>query len=418
MTEVFKPELALFDPPEVQTAIVNGAWADIYPSGSNLNTGEIEFEIVGNNDYVDLNDTVLTVNASIVTAANGAALDATDDVAFINAPLYSMFSDVKVILNGVRVDGGESNYPYKAMMSMLFSFSKSTLDQQMFSAGYIKDVAGKMDSDVQANSAHEKRSKWNAGHTFIGRLMNDTFQQPRYLLNNVTIKIVLSKATAEFAILAVKAVANPKFIINSAKLTIRRVTVSDSIMAAHEKALLRSNVIYPYPRKVINYFGLNPGIQVFIKENIYDGETPKMLIIALVQDDAFNGSFKKNPFNFIHANVCEVSVKRDGVNHVAQPYNPDFKAKEWMREYMAIYNLFGREENLSFTHDEYGAGYTFFVFNLTPDLSMTNALLPNSSLRLKVKFAEKLKETLSLITFALFDGVFEIDKNRKVYTNI
>jgi hypothetical protein len=143
-----------------------------------------------------------------------------------------------------------------------------------------------------------------------------------------------------------------------------------------------------------------------------------MLIIALVQDDAFNGSFKKNPFNFIHANVCEVSVKRDGANHVAQPYNPDFKAKEWMREYMAIYNLFGREENLSFTHDEYGAGYTFFVFNLTPDLSMTNALLPNSSLRLKVKFAEKLKETLSLITFALFDGVFEIDKNRKVYTNI
>jgi hypothetical protein len=48
---------------------------------------------------------------------------------------------------------------------------------------------------------------------------------------------------------------------------------------------------------------------------------------------------------------------------------------------------------------------------------MTNALMPNCNLRLEVKFEEALKTSMTLITFAVFDGIFEIDKDRNVYVN-
>ena len=119
--EVVKQDLALFKPPEVQTAFVKGAWIDIFPLNLNLNSASIEFEMVANADYIDLNDTILSINAGIVKGDGGAltaitALSAGNDAAFVNYPLHSMFSDVMVYFNGERVDGGDQYYAYKAML--------------------------------------------------------------------------------------------------------------------------------------------------------------------------------------------------------------------------------------------------------------------------------------------------------------
>lgn len=412
------PELAIFDPPEVQTAVEKGVWVDVFPANLNLNAGKIEFEIVANDEYIDLNDTILTVNASVVKATDGGALAQTDDVAFINAPLYSMFSDVLVYLNGERVDGGDQVYPYKAMISMLFAYSNNALSQQMLSAGYIKDTAGEMDSP-EKNAGRKARGKWNVGRTYIGRLLIDTFQQSRYLLNGVGVRIVLDRAAPEFALHAAgQTTTKAKFQINSVKLSVRRVRVAEAIARIHEQTLTRTNALYPFPKKAISTYNLLAGSRGFVKENLYNGKIPKLLIVAMVAADAYNGSYTKNPYNFIHEKVLHVSVKKDGENIPGQPYEPDFENGSWMREYTSIYancSLMGRDENLSFTHDEYASGYTFFVFNLTPDLSMTNALLLNSNIRLEVRFSAALTQTITLLVFGVFDGLFEIDKDRNVY---
>ena len=130
---MYKPELAIFDYPEVQTVIERGVWIDVYPSSVHYNKGPLEFEIVGNDDYLDLNDTILYINASVVkegdatAGGRNVALATSDDAAFVNMPMHSMFSDVMVYLNDTKVDGGDQFYPYKAMISNLFGYSASTL---------------------------------------------------------------------------------------------------------------------------------------------------------------------------------------------------------------------------------------------------------------------------------------------------
>jgi hypothetical protein len=81
------------------------------------------------------------------------------------------------------------------------------------------------------------------------------------------------------------------------------------------------------------------------------------------------------------------------------------------------FNLVGRDDNLCFSYDAFAGGYCFFVFNLTPDQSMTTSaaqqLTDKTNVRLKVQFESALVEDVSLLTLGIFDGIVEIDAARK-----
>ena len=157
----------------MQSAVERANWVDVYPTTLNLNSGYIEFEIVATDEYIDLNDTMLTVTAAIL-AADGAAHDATKvDAAFVNMPLYALFSDAVVFFNDDRVAGGDQTFAYKAIMSTLLSNNEALLKQQGISCGFIKDIAGSM--DVTTATGHGDRKKWLAGKMFMGRLLLDIF---------------------------------------------------------------------------------------------------------------------------------------------------------------------------------------------------------------------------------------------------
>ena len=63
MSEIFLPELELFKAPSVQSAVIKSSWVEVYPTNLNLNSGAIEFEIYGTDDYIDLEKTTLTLKS-------------------------------------------------------------------------------------------------------------------------------------------------------------------------------------------------------------------------------------------------------------------------------------------------------------------------------------------------------------------
>ena len=416
--EVFKPELSLFSPPEVQSAVVKGGWVDIYPSNSKLTSGPIEFFIVANEDYLDLNDTLLYITVRVLKDRTGAPVAAADSVALINMPLYSLFSDVEVYLNDTKCDPGDGMYAYNALFSNMLSYSSLTLNNQLISAGYAKDEAGKLDD--KDNTGFQKRKSWNNGATFFGRLLCNVFQQERYMLDGVNVRIRLMRQKPEFAIMAFNAdpKIQPVFEIIDARLSVRRVQVADYVRQEHEKALSSMNALYTFPLKVFNTFTIPKDDRGVIKENLFNGNIPKFLMVAMVSGDAFNGLYTKNPFNFVHNNVTKIGLYKNNEPVPFLPYEPDFEGNLFLREYMSIYmgcGMVGKDENLSFTYEDYPKGYTFFVFNLTPDLSLINCKPEKANLTLKMKFAKTLPEPTTIILYGLFDGLVQIDKNRIVY---
>ena len=421
--EVFKPELAIFNPPEIQTSIINGAMIDIRPENVDVNQGPLEFEIkASDHDYLDLNDTMLYIKLRIFKGENKASLIGTDDVAFINLPLYSIFSDVTVKFNGVEVDSSYGFYGYNSIITSLISYSQDTLENQLQPfIGFVKDESGKMDD--KSNTGHVARKAWStAPMEFMGRLQCNVLQQPKYLIPGVNVRISLTRTTSEFALMSFTDGLKPAFEILGARLTVKKVAVSEQVRREHESALARTNAIYVFPQKLIKMFTINTGMQDFIKENLFDGYIPKFLLVTFVSANSYNGLYNKNPYNFQHFNVEEVKLTKENQEVPFAAYKPDFSSKSYLREFMYLYmglGLSGRDETLAIKHKDFSQGYTFFVYNLTPDMSLTNAQPEGALLSLSLKFKPALSEPVKLLVYAIFDGIYEIDSNRMVFkTNI
>ena len=440
MGEVFKPELALFMSPDVQSSIEKGGWVEVLTENMQLNTGIFEFMIAGTDEYIDLANTYISINASVcnadgtaivapAAATSSSAAVAGTDVAFVNFVLHSMFQDITVYLNGEKVCGGDQVYPYKCMMSTLLAYSDAGLKQQFTAAGFIKDTAGQMDGVDEKSLGYVERKKWNSGRLYMGKLLPELFQQPRYLLNNIDVKIRFHRAPAEFALRCGTANAKPKFLINEAKLYVRKLRVSEGPIIAHERALAHGRVaLYSYIQRLITPFAITAGSSRFVQENLYRGLMPKLLVVGMVSSDAFVGSYAKNPFNFQHFNANLVSLKKDGESVPFQALEPCFVATDdkkipvnYLREYMNIVyslNIQGRDDQLAFSYEEYPNGYCFFLFNLSPDLTNNRSTVQMeeiSNIRLEVKFAKPLAEAVTLITMALFDAQLEMDNFRLPY---
>lgn len=143
-------------------------------------------------------------------------------------------------------------------------------------------------------------------------------------------------------------------------------------------------------------------------------------IIGFIRNDRLNGSINLNPFNFEHFNFNYLSLFIDSVQVPSKPYTPDFANQLYTRNFSTLFSDSGilrsdAGNNISF--DEYANGYCLTVFDLTADMSCRDQhwnLIKHGTLRLEVRFAEALAQTITAIVYSEFDNLIEIGENRTI----
>ena len=77
---------------------------------------------------------------------------------------------------------------------------------------------------------------------------------------------------------------------------------------------------------------------------------------------------------------------------------------------------FGADEGLYITREDYGNGYALYAFDLTADLGEDDhfSLVRQGSVRLTLKFRVALQATVTVVAYAEFENVIEIDRDRNV----
>ena len=154
-------------------------------------------------------------------------------------------------------------------------------------------------------------------------------------------------------------------------------------------------------------------------ENLFLGTLPKRLVLCCIDNDAYNGSYAKNPFHAKHNNVNFLTVYVDSRQVPSKPLQPNFDDNRLIRSYL---NLFTSTGNVSqdkgnvLTRDDFRDGYTFCGFDLTPDACDGSCfhLVQKGNLRIEMHFAAALRQTIYVVVYAEFDSVLEIDKSRNV----
>ena len=422
--ECLKSELDLFSVPPTQTSVENGNWIEYHPLTTVADDSPIEFEINGNGeDYIDLANTMLYVRAKI-TRVDGTNLQAADVVAPANLFLHSLFSQVDISLNGTQVTTSTNTYPYRAMIETLLSYGDDAKKSQLTSALYYADEPDRMDAvDFDAgtrNSGLYTRSRLTVqSHVvdMMGRIHADMFFQDRYLVNEVHVKIKLIRSRNAFCLMSADEF---KVKIDSAIMFVRKVKLSPSVFLAHAKALENSTAKYPIRRAVCKTITIPTGFRDVSHEKLFSGQLPTRLVIGLVRNDAFNGTFARNPFNFQHFNLMEISVYSDGQQQYGiKPLTTDFTNNLYVRAYNTLFSGTGKvfkDEGNALDRTAFSKGYALYAFDLTPDLGEDDHfnLSKQGSVRLVLKFREALTQNVTVIAYAEFQNVVEIDRNRNV----
>ena len=304
------------------------------------------------------------------------------------------------------------------------------MDTHVRGTGYYKDEYGKMeDTEQRGFTARKLLIAQSKTFEFCGPITLDIFQQNRYLLPNADVRLKFLRHKSDFAliskdravqgvnaaIIAIKGLID----IEQSILYVRRVKVSPSVLRGHLTGLDNYNAIYPIQRTEMQTFTITAGSQSFNRENIFRGQLPKLLVMGMVDNDAFNGSFNKNPFNFKHNDLNFLALYRDGGATPFRPFQPDFANNLCMLDYISIFQsleLWNRDETIPITFEDFKGGYTIYAFNLAPNLAFTGHEQPyrDGNLRLEFKFAKALPNTINVVLMALFYGRIEVTKSRDI----
>jgi len=124
----------------------------------------------------------------------------------------------------------------------------------------------------------------------MGRIHSDIFFQEKYLPSDVNIRVRLIRNRDAFCLVSNAAQSGFKIKIVDCKLFVKKVKLSPSVFLAHAKAFENSNAKYPIRRVVCKTFTIPRGNLDYSQESLFSGQLPMRLVLACVDNDAFNGS--------------------------------------------------------------------------------------------------------------------------------
>ena len=199
-------------------------------------------------EYLDLYHSHLYVEAKVV-CADGSLVDDDADVAPVNLTLHSLFSQVDVSLNDRLVTSSKVTYPYCSYLETLLSYGQEAKATQLSCEQWYKDTSGHMDATQGTDNKRFAKRKLKARNSgIIGmccKLHIDMMFEERYVLSGVNTVIQLVRSSDAFVLMADGPNPNYRMIVTEAILTVRKVTLGDTMKDVHIRGLTMHNAKYP-----------------------------------------------------------------------------------------------------------------------------------------------------------------------------
>ena len=161
----------------------------------------------------------------------------------------------------------------------------------------------------------------------------------------------------------------------------------------------------------------NAGNPSLGKDNVYNGLIPKTFAMVMADSAAFNGDYKKNPFNFktFCTSFLGITVNREEVPFKTLTAYPRY-IEAFLTMFSGAGKLFYNAGN-DVTHDEYAGGYAVYVADLTPDMCGSSDhfnVVQCGYLAVDIKLSTAPTDAVSLVCYGEFENAIHIDSERNV----
>lgn len=440
-TEVLKSELELFSVHPTQTSVEETRFVQYFPQTTLDRGGPIVFHIPPlEKEYLDPSKTFLYLKTRILSESGGVlpkvksaqdnAVPKQSYVFPINYFHATCFKTVDIYLNNKNISANDTLYPYRAYIETLLSNTKDSKLEQLKAALYYQDktpmdeVSESLTKTGNAQTTNTgallrfTKTKFSNPFETFGRIHSEIFCQDKLLTGDVDLSIKFHRADNAFCLMSQDDTARYTISIDKAVLYVCQKRISASIREAHQIALQTRNLKYPVKKCQMKFFTRGAHRSDISEPNLVNGVLPKRITFALVDSDAFSGSLSKNPFNFQHFNLSNITLRKNGENIPFQAIEMDYETKCVMQGYLALLegssNLF-RERSLDIQpmSDFTNGGFSIYCFDISQghDHSKSFDLVETGNISLELKLAKTSDTSITIVTHLEYDAIIEIDKD-------
>src|SRR5277367_3718358 len=412
-------QLEIFSVPATQLAIAETRSNYYRPISTLTNSQIIEFSLPSLSEYYyDLSTSLLYIKLKIVKS-DGTALTAEESVnrvALTQNTLSSLFADADVYLNNRLISSSNGHYNYISYIETLLSYDQGAKNTYLTASGWTE-------KDLNDRS---KKSKESKEVEFIGRLNCDIFKQNRLILTEVEIPIRLVRKSDSFVIdqAAESKLENLKINIIDAQFECKTVKTTNSVYLAHSKTLNSTNAKYPFRSVGLKTYPIIAKSNTAFIDNVFLSSIPIRMVMALVKDSSFHGTYAENGYHFNNHKLKSLTVKLN--NSEVQPViKTDYANSNFVKAYQSLFEglgIYGKNLGNNITPVKFSESNCLYCFDLTNDLSSSDLSHANFNrsgvVNLELVFATAPDNNLVLVIYYEFQNCLEINSSRDILLQI
>ena len=211
--------------------------------------------------------------------------------------------------------------------------------------------------------------------------------------------VKLHRHKPEFYLLSADAVPAYKITILDAILYVKKIELTPSVFNAIK-------TVFTVPR------GQQSQHIAFL------GEIPKRIAICMMDNDSYNGNYKKNQFNFQHYSLTQIGISVIGKEVPFKLLKLNFDDKLFRTAYNTLFSGTGKLHGNSgsiIKREDYSEGYMIIVADLTLfEIGDNFDLKEEGTLSIDLVFKSPLTATINMLVYAEYNNVIEIDSNRNI----
>ena len=255
-------------------------------------------------------------------------------------------------------------------------------------------------NEEERNFGLQKRASFtDEGATvdLIGRIHSDIFFQDRFMLNEVNVSSTRAKQKDSFCLMSGEPNASYNVKLSSAVLLVHKVQLIPSVFLAQAKRSSLDWLNIPSDKTCKTYTIPAENLDGN-HEKLFTGQLQTRLVIGCVDNDAFNGSYTKNPYNFKNFALSEISIHLGGNTQPVRPLKPNYAGRQCILGLFSGKGKKNRDESNDITREDYPKGYALYAFDLNPDLAEEHFnLAKQGTVRVELKFGAALPNTVTFV---------------------
>jgi hypothetical protein len=371
-------------------------------------------------------------------------------VTTVNSTASSLFQNVEFFINGVLISDTAMHAHYQNHISNLLNTTQPRAEQEeivkMFAVESGSDVIKYYDNALQNRDARTADQRVVTLRDTLGLPLSHSIgDDPRYLPNNVDITIRLRKANSKFAVYAAPPEATRvvyedierediKFNIEITKIkwNIQLIKQSSASLRAFESGILKKEAVFFFPHLETRVFTIPSGVSSHVV-SLYPRRRMRNITLALVADEAYNGSYFLNPYDFQHYNIHKITLYENSERRYPEinvdlrdstPNMTDSVLQKFQSGYFSLLEGLGyNERNGSpvVNLQQWKDGNCLFMFDMRNDDTAARYLQPDkpSTLRIELSFHDATKKALKLVCVGNYDDYVTIGgKDRQIKTSL